>query len=559
MDRWIRRNRLPSVSARAHSPPDPCRIELFCDSSVGPGGGIRLGLRFSVEPVAFADARWSLGLAALWLAVSLIRATSLAAHAVRMRRLWRSATPIRTASLDALLQKTVGVPSFRRLLAKGWDASPLSLGRINVALRAGAELCVTGDLDRPCVIGFFRPRILIPHWLLARLSPAELEQVVLHESEHLRRMDDWANLLQKLCLVVFPLNPALWWLERRLCAEREMACDDAVVSRTHAPRAYAACLAGLAERGLERRQAALSLGAWQHRPELAKRVHRLLRRSPVLSPIAAVASMALVGCGLITGAFALAHSPQLVAFVAPGNQPPGTPTFSARNTQASVQGDARTDFVPSPVGFAGSRTQPFRAVKTMAIFPNAPANSLPRRGSATQASSHSATNQASQTENSHPSGHSLATLVPNAFAAGLKAQQASASGAQQVSQSAAPDPIQTSSNQTNSPQASSTQTGWLVLTTYEEVDTSGSDEAAQSDAVPPQPKPAAADTDPKPSTSISVTRLVLHFVQPTSNVQPATNGQPASNNPSAPNIQPASNSPQPIMIPYRDGWLVIQL
>ena len=372
---------LPFLPALIHHL-TPVGLNSFATHPLGLAAASGLASGSPSSPWLSLDARWSLGLAALWLVASLARAAGLATHAVRMRRLWRSATPIRTASLDALLQKTVGVPSFRRLLAKGWDASPLSLGRINVALRAGAELCVTGDLDRPCVIGFFRPRILIPHWLLARLSPAELEQIVLHESEHLRRMDDWTNLLQKLCLVVFPLNPALWWLERRLCAEREMACDDGVISRTQAPRAYAACLAGLAERGLERRQAALSLGAWQHRPELAKRVHRLLRRSPVLSPIAAVASMALVGCGLIAGTFALAHSPQLVAFVAPGNQPPGTPTFSARNTQASVQGDARTDFVQTPIGFAGSRTQPFRAVKTMAIFPNAPANSLPRTAAA---------------------------------------------------------------------------------------------------------------------------------------------------------------------------------
>ena len=131
------------------------------------------------------------------------------------------------------------------------------------------QVCTTPNLDRPSVIGFFAPRILIPEWLLTRLTPGELRQIVLHETEHLRRGDDWTNLFQKLCLVLFPLDPALVWIERRLCAEREMACDDGVVRVTHAPRAYAACLASLAERGLRRRAEALSLGAWQRRPELA--------------------------------------------------------------------------------------------------------------------------------------------------------------------------------------------------------------------------------------------------------------------------------------------------
>ncbi|MEI4861539.1 M56 family metallopeptidase, partial [Klebsiella pneumoniae] len=81
---------------------------------------------------------------------------------------------------------------------------------------------------------------LIPDWLFARMTAGELEQIVMHEAEHLRRRDDWTNLLQKLCLVLFPLNPALVWMERRLCREREMACDEGVIRMTRAPRAYAA-------------------------------------------------------------------------------------------------------------------------------------------------------------------------------------------------------------------------------------------------------------------------------------------------------------------------------
>ena len=136
----------------------------------------------------------------------------------------------------------------------------------------------------------------------------------MHEAEHLRRRDDWINLAQKLCLVIFPLNPALVWMERRLCHEREMACDEGVVRRTQAPRAYAACLAGLAERGLKRRAAVLSLGAWQRRPELVERVHRLCGAARVASSGSAGAA----GRGwlrLVVGVGRVGALPQLVAFV----------------------------------------------------------------------------------------------------------------------------------------------------------------------------------------------------------------------------------------------------
>lgn len=228
----------------------------------------------AAAPLLQLDVRWVLAIAALWAGASTVRAANLALHSFRLRRLWKAARPVQvTAALVDALKDVRG-------------------GRV--------EICTTQSLDRPSVIGFLAPRILIPAWLMARLTQGELEQIVLHEAEHLRRRDDWTNLAQKLALMVFPLNPALVWMEHRLCREREMACDEGVVRITNAPRAYAACLASLAERGLERRQAeALSLGAWQRRPELVHRVHGILRRKRRLSKGAAVALLGTVGCALI--------------------------------------------------------------------------------------------------------------------------------------------------------------------------------------------------------------------------------------------------------------------
>ncbi|HEV2325359.1 MAG TPA: M56 family metallopeptidase [Terracidiphilus sp.] len=233
---------------------------------------------------------WSLVITALWLTASLFRAADLAIHSLRLRKLWKSAVPV---AIDPA-------------------SLPRSLGRLS---RRTLQICTTGELERPSVIGFFAPRILIPDWLFSRLTPGELDQIVLHETEHLRRCDDWTNLLQKLCLVLFPLNPGLAWIERRLCREREMACDDGVIRVTRAPRAYAACLASLAEHGLQRRAGALSLGAWHARPELVRRVHSILRRRHPLNPFAARAVLAAVACILLAGASELVRCPRLIAFV----------------------------------------------------------------------------------------------------------------------------------------------------------------------------------------------------------------------------------------------------
>jgi hypothetical protein len=166
------------------------------------------------------------------------------------------------------------------------------------------------------VIGFFAPKILIPGWLLGKLSAAELKQIVLHEAGHLGRADDWMNLLQKIALVIFPLNPALAWVERRLCFERELACDERVLRETGAPKAYAACLATLAEYRLGRRGVALALGALGRESELAQRVGRILRRGELMKPLHAKLVLGGAMLGLLAGVAGLERCPQVVGFAA---------------------------------------------------------------------------------------------------------------------------------------------------------------------------------------------------------------------------------------------------
>ncbi len=237
------------------------------------------------------DPRWSLAVAAVWLVLSLLRASQLIGDALHLRRLARQAHPLPAGPDIAQLLHNHGRP---------------------------VQLCTSADVARPSVLGFFHPRILLPPDLAERLTPAELQQVVLHEMEHLRRGDDWTNLLQKLALLLFPLNPALVWVERRLCAERELACDDRVLHSGSGRKAYALCLTRLAEYSLVRRGFGLVLGAWERRPELVRRVQRILyqpartmRRWPALAATG----------GLVAGALAcaltLARAPEMVSFAPP--------------------------------------------------------------------------------------------------------------------------------------------------------------------------------------------------------------------------------------------------
>jgi len=176
------------------------------------------------------------------------------------------------------------------------------------------EILTSDAIHVPTAIGFIRPAIVSPAGLLAQLSAAELNQVLLHELAHLRRWDDWTNVVQKFVKALLFFHPAVWWMETRISLEREMACDDAVLAETNSPRAYAECLATLAEKSLLRRGAALAQAAVNRIRQTTLRVAQILDvNRPQAAPVrkSAVALVGLFACACLGIA---SQMPRLVSF-----------------------------------------------------------------------------------------------------------------------------------------------------------------------------------------------------------------------------------------------------
>jgi beta-lactamase regulating signal transducer with metallopeptidase domain len=280
------------------------------------------------------DVRWSVAIAGLWVLLSLWRGMQLALSAIRMRALARRAIPIDAG------------PTLKAILQNG----------------RSAELCASTEVNRPCVFGFIRPRILIPPELFEQLSPLELQQVVLHEMEHLHRRDDWTNLLQKIGLTLFPLNPVMLWVERRLCAERELACDDRVLRAHETRKAYAACLTRLAEYSMIRHSLSLVLGAWERQSELTSRVHRILQRPrrAMKNRQAIMASGGLIFASLAC-AIGLSGSPQWISFAPVANQANQAMAKAGdrvAHTQSALAGDKPKTNLALNVGDPGGAIRP---------------------------------------------------------------------------------------------------------------------------------------------------------------------------------------------------------
>jgi beta-lactamase regulating signal transducer with metallopeptidase domain len=316
-------------------------------------------VRGSAGYVRSGGALWAVTVPSLWATyIVLAWATIAAAGLLRvalglwqLRKVRAGSAVIDPASLDLVLQRTIGEFQSSR----------------------GVIVATSEKVMVPAAIGFFRPMIVLPKWALGDLSTAELNSILIHELAHLQRRDDWTNLAQKVLRAVLFFHPAVWWVERQLSLEREMACDDAVLARTANPRAYAECLVTVAERSFMRRGLALAQAA------VNKMRQTTLRVSQILDGNRSVASRVWTpGLGLVavaSGIFVvgLARAPELVAFRDGAPVVASVASMSLPTTSlAVVVAPASEDVAPMAAkavltSFRHERTEPSRRIAAKAI------------------------------------------------------------------------------------------------------------------------------------------------------------------------------------------------
>jgi len=252
-----------------------------------------------------------------------------------------------------LIRVGFGLYRIRRLRS---TCTAVDLNQLHPSLRASlveaqtvrrVTLCSSDVVRVPAAIGYFRPAVVFPAWVLQETPAAELNAILTHELAHLRRWDDWTNLVQKIVKAVFFFHPAVWFIESRLSLEREMACDDAVLAANFSPRAYAESLVGLAEKSFLRSGVQLAQAAVSHVQQLKMRIAQILRKDRqgtvgIWKP--AVAMMALAAVVAVDG---VSRAPRLIAF---GSDAPQL-GLSAANARA-VSASPETQLRPVKASFA---------------------------------------------------------------------------------------------------------------------------------------------------------------------------------------------------------------
>jgi D-alanyl-D-alanine endopeptidase (penicillin-binding protein 7) len=191
-------------------------------------------------------------------------------------------------------------------------------------LGRAVRLRVVDGLASPITAGWWRPVVLVPASLIAGMPPQLLEALLAHELGHVRRHDYLVNLLQNVIETLLFYHPAVWWLSRRIRAERELIADDFAARHLDEPRRLALALSELEKLQFSSHHLAQAANGG----DLMARIRRLLR--PDVQALNWKAAVPVLGLAVVCAASAHAPSSQRAAPAA------GAPSAVAGLTRVPV-------------------------------------------------------------------------------------------------------------------------------------------------------------------------------------------------------------------------------
>jgi beta-lactamase regulating signal transducer with metallopeptidase domain/tetratricopeptide (TPR) repeat protein len=254
----------------AREPANPAPLVPPAGTVPAGAGEVRAGSR---QPVAAHFSATLLVLGVLvWLAGIVVGLLSVLAGQVQLRRLARNGLFLATSDWALLLREACD----------------------QLRLRRPVRLLQSAENPIPLTWGWWRPVVLLPadaaHW------PAERRRLVLlHELAHAKRWDCLTQTVARIVCALYWINPLVWLAARRMCVERERACDDLVLNSGCRASDYATHLVDIAR--IFRRTPQLAGIAMARSSQLQGRIAAIVdaARARQLRPFTALTILVLMG------------------------------------------------------------------------------------------------------------------------------------------------------------------------------------------------------------------------------------------------------------------------
>ncbi len=176
--------------------------------------------------------------------------------------------------------------------------------KLNIKTRV--ELSCNPLIASPMLIGFFRPRIILPahEW-----EDKELSYIFVHELIHYKQRDMFYKWLIQIVVCVHWFNPFVYLLEKEVNKSCELSCDEKVISilDEKAKREYGDTLISFLKSNNLYKSSLASVTLTEGAEQLKERLGAIMKfrkKSKVIIAITAIFTVAVCICFFVTGAYA---------------------------------------------------------------------------------------------------------------------------------------------------------------------------------------------------------------------------------------------------------------
>ena len=176
--------------------------------------------------------------------------------------------------------------------------------KLNIKTRV--EISCNPLIASPMLIGFFRPRIILPahEW-----EDKELSYIFVHELIHYRQRDMFYKWLIQIVVCAHWFNPFVYLLEKEVNKSCELSCDEKVISVLDdtARREYGDTLISFLKSNNLYKSSLASVTLTEGAEQLKERLGAIMKfreKSKVIIAITTIFTVAACVCFFVTGAYA---------------------------------------------------------------------------------------------------------------------------------------------------------------------------------------------------------------------------------------------------------------
>ena len=173
-------------------------------------------------------------------------------------------------------------------------------------IKTRVELSCNPLIASPMLIGFFRPRIILP---VGEWEDKELSYIFVHELIHYKQRDMFYKWLIQIVVCVHWFNPFVYLLEKEVNKSCELSCDEKVIAvlDDKAKREYGDTLISFLKSNNLYKSSLASVTLTEGAEQLKERLGAIMKfreKSKAIIAITAIFTAAVCVCFFVTGAYA---------------------------------------------------------------------------------------------------------------------------------------------------------------------------------------------------------------------------------------------------------------